>query len=51
MTVKASYSTPLLHVAEIEKSIPFYERLGFTTVDTDRCQPSGGCACIAKAVR
>lgn len=41
MTIKASYSTPLMHVAEIEKSIPFYERLGFTTIDTDRCSPLG----------
>jgi hypothetical protein len=42
MTVKGSfYSAPLLHVAEIEKSIIFYERLGFTTVDTDRCNPLG----------
>jgi hypothetical protein len=29
MTAKATHSTPMLHVAEIEKSIPFYERLGF----------------------
>lgn len=41
MTVKANYSTPMLHVAEIEKSIEFYERLGFTTIDTDRCRPLG----------
>jgi predicted enzyme related to lactoylglutathione lyase len=41
MTVKAGYSTPILHVAEIEKSIGFYELLGFTTVDTDRCKPLG----------
>jgi len=41
MTVKAGYSTPVLHVAGIEKSIRFYELLGFTTVDTDRCQPLG----------
>jgi len=41
MTAKVGYSTPLLHVAEIEKSIQFYEILGFTTVDTDRCQPLG----------
>jgi hypothetical protein len=41
MTVKADYSTPMLHLAEIEKSIEFYERLGFTTIDTDRCQPLG----------
>jgi hypothetical protein len=31
----------MLHVAEIEKSIRFYELLGFTTVDTDRCVPLG----------
>jgi len=41
MTVKAGYSTPMLHVAEIEKSIRFYELLGFTTIDTDRCKPLG----------
>jgi predicted lactoylglutathione lyase len=41
MTAKASYSTPLMHVAGIEKSILFYERLGFTTIDTDRCTPLG----------
>ncbi len=41
MTVKAGYSTPLLHVADIEKSIRFYELLGFTTIDTDRCTPLG----------
>jgi hypothetical protein len=41
MPVKACYSTPLLHVAEIERSLKFYELLGFETVDTDRCQPLG----------
>ena len=41
MNAKAGYSTPLLHVAEIEKSISFYELLGFTTIDTDRCNPLG----------
>jgi len=41
MTAKVGYSTPMLHVAEIEKSIAFYEHLGFVTVDTDRCQPLG----------
>ena len=35
------YSTPMLHVAEIETSIRFYELLGFTTIDTDRCTPLG----------
>jgi hypothetical protein len=41
MSVKVGYSTPLLQVAELEKSIPFYERLGFTTMDTDRGKPLG----------
>lgn len=41
MTAKVGYSTPMLHVTEIEKSIQFYELLGFTTVDTDRCTPLG----------
>jgi catechol 2,3-dioxygenase-like lactoylglutathione lyase family enzyme len=41
MPVKAGYSTPMLHVAEIERSIRFYELLGFTTIDTDGCKPLG----------
>jgi Glyoxalase/Bleomycin resistance protein/Dioxygenase superfamily len=41
MSAKVGYSTPLLHVAEIEKSIRFYELLGFATVDTDRAKPLG----------
>lgn len=41
MPVKAGYSTPMLHVADIERSIHFYELLGFATVDTDRAQPLG----------
>ncbi|MCI0349573.1 MAG: VOC family protein [Acidobacteriales bacterium] len=41
MNAKAGYSTPLLHVADIEKSIEFYERLGFTIIDTDRTRPLG----------
>jgi hypothetical protein len=41
MSVKAGYSTPLLHVAEIERSIRFYQLLGFTAIDTDRCVPIG----------
>lgn len=40
-TVKAGWATPMLHVAEIERSIRFYELLGFATVDTDRCVPIG----------
>jgi hypothetical protein len=39
--VKIGYSTPMLHVAEIESSIRFYELLGFTTMDTDRGKPLG----------
>jgi predicted enzyme related to lactoylglutathione lyase len=38
---KAGYFTPLLHVADVEASIRFYELLGFTTVDTDRATPLG----------
>jgi catechol 2,3-dioxygenase-like lactoylglutathione lyase family enzyme len=41
MTAKVGYSTPMLHVAEIERSIPFYELLGFTTIDTEGCDPLG----------
>ncbi len=41
MTAKATYSTPMLHVAEIERSIRFYELLGFTTIDTEGCKPLG----------
>ena len=39
MTAKATYSTPLLHVAEIENSIRFYELLGFIVIDTEGRQP------------
>lgn len=41
MSAKAGYSTPMFHVAEIEKSIRFYELLGFKTIDTDRAEPLG----------
>ena len=41
MAAKVGYSTPMLHVKEIEKSIPFYEQLGFVLMDTDRCTPLG----------
>jgi catechol 2,3-dioxygenase-like lactoylglutathione lyase family enzyme len=41
MTAKVGHSTPMLHVAEIEKSIRFYEMLGFVTIDTDCCDPIG----------
>ena len=41
MSAKAGYSTPMLHVAEIEQSIPFYELLGFKTIHTEECNPLG----------
>jgi len=41
MSAKAGYSTPMLHVADVERSICFYELLGFATVDTDRGKPLG----------
>ncbi len=41
MTVKAGYSTPMLHAQEIERSIRFYELLGFEVIDTDACTPIG----------
>ena len=41
MSVKAGYSTPMFHAAEIERSIRFYELLGFQTIDTDHCTPIG----------
>jgi catechol 2,3-dioxygenase-like lactoylglutathione lyase family enzyme len=36
MTVKAGYSTPMLHVADIERSLRFYALLGFETVDVEK---------------
>jgi len=41
MPLAATHCTPLLHVADIETSIRFYERLGFKVIDTDRCTPLG----------
>jgi hypothetical protein len=38
---KAGHFTPMLHVADIETSIRFYELLGFQTIDTDRARPLG----------
>ena len=35
MSVKAGYSTPLLHVADVARSLRFYSLLGFETIDTD----------------
>jgi catechol 2,3-dioxygenase-like lactoylglutathione lyase family enzyme len=36
MTVKAGYVTPLLHVADVERSLQFYCHLGFEIVDVER---------------
>jgi len=33
--IKVGYSTAMLRVADIERSIRFYEQLGFATVDTE----------------
>jgi len=41
MTIRAGWYTPMLHVVEIERSIPFYELLGFEVIDPDRCEPLG----------
>jgi len=43
MTVKAEHSTPLLHVADVERSLCSYALLGFETVDVERAgvRPDG----------
>ena len=41
MIPKVGYCTPMLHVQEIERSMHFYELLGFQTVDSDRATPIG----------
>jgi hypothetical protein len=41
MSAKATYSTPMLHAMDIERSLAFYELLGFVTVDTDCGKPLG----------
>jgi predicted enzyme related to lactoylglutathione lyase len=41
MSVRVTYSTPMLHVMDIERSLAFYELLGFVTVDTDCGDPLG----------
>lgn len=35
MSFRAGWSTPLLHVTEVECSIRFYERFGFQVIDTE----------------
>ena len=39
MAVKAGYSTPMLHVQDVARSIQFYEHLGFELIDDDGCRP------------
>ena len=41
MAVKAGWCTPLLHVADVRRSIQFYEMLGFELIDDDGCDPPG----------
>jgi hypothetical protein len=41
MGVKAGWSTPMFHVADVERSIKFYEFLGFEAIDTEGCGPIG----------
>ncbi len=35
MLPKAAYSTPMLHVADVARSIRFYQLLGFELIDTE----------------
>jgi catechol 2,3-dioxygenase-like lactoylglutathione lyase family enzyme len=44
MTVKAGYWTPLLHVADIERSLRFYSLLGFETADVEPAEGTIGWA-------
>lgn len=44
MSVKTGYSTPLLHVADVERSLRFYSLLGFETVDLERTDGTIGWA-------
>jgi len=41
MPVQAGFSIPTLHVADVERSIRFYQLLGFATSDTDGSEPLG----------
>ena len=40
MTAKAGWSTPMLHVADVERSIRFYTHVGFELVDVEG-EPGG----------
>ena len=44
MTVKAGWSTPMLHVADVERSLRFYALLGFEVIDVDRDEAGVGWA-------
>jgi catechol 2,3-dioxygenase-like lactoylglutathione lyase family enzyme len=39
MTIKAGYSTPMLRVRDVSRSIRFYELLGFSLVDSQGTPP------------
>jgi catechol 2,3-dioxygenase-like lactoylglutathione lyase family enzyme len=41
MPATAGWCTPLLHVADVRRSIQFYEMLGFELIDDDGCEPPG----------
>lgn len=42
MPPKAGYSTPMLHVADVARSLRFYQLLGFETIDTDATDTTEG---------
>jgi len=44
MTVKAAYSTPLLHVSDVQRSLDFYGLLGFEIVDIEKSNGTIGWA-------
>ena len=58
MTIKAGYCTPMLHVADVARSLEFYARLGFETKRTEaedgqlywaRVQSEGGALMFNRA--
>lgn len=44
MTVRAGWSTPVLHVADVKRSLEFYALLGFEVIDVDRDEQGIGWA-------
>lgn len=40
-TPAAGWATPMFHATSLERSIAFYELLGFELIDTDRSTPLG----------